>query len=285
METVRRRSSHRVRRASKPDARFSQFYYPDAAGDSVELALRKREEEVRIREQMVMEVEREAMRLQDDRRSPKRPYDIRKTRSVEVEADPFHDSRVPNTHGPPESRVRRYTIAPPGEIKPQISKDVALVLDPSINAKNVTVELEMDVFADLGDELEEFSRLRRLGRFSEARGFFHENLEAYISNPYVKVQYAEMLLAQGDYAKFDTIMTTPIFSKDLPEDPENRYLRQYHELLSVFRHRDHFKRPTVTSDLGLNSLVSCLHLDADVVSSCSCAPVAPVCSSLHLLIV
>lgn len=144
-----------------------------------------------------------------------------------------------------------------------------MVLEPARGTKNVTVELELDIFPDVEDELEEFSRLRRLGRFTEANDFFQSKLTAQLENPYVKVQYAEMLLAQGDYTNF----AAAVEDLDLhvrPNDPRNGYFEHYCQLLKVVRNRSASFRPDGTSDDWLGFPMPHLFEDGDVVS---CTPV------------
>lgn len=69
----------------------------------------------------------------------------------------------------------------------------------SPDMKDTTIHLEHDVIEDLEPELDEFSRLSRLGNFHAANQFFQANLEEYVDNPYIFVQYANMLLEMGDY--------------------------------------------------------------------------------------
>ncbi|KAI0841006.1 hypothetical protein F5Y06DRAFT_308618, partial [Hypoxylon sp. FL0890] len=42
-------------------------------------------------------------------------------------------------------------------------------------------------------------RLKRLGDFTSARRFFKENLQEYLDRPQIIIEYAELLLEQGDY--------------------------------------------------------------------------------------
>lgn len=59
--------------------------------------------------------------------------------------------------------------------------------------------VELDVTQDLELDLDEFCRLGRLGNFHHAKQFFRDNLEQDMDDPYVFVQYAQMLLEMGDY--------------------------------------------------------------------------------------
>lgn len=65
--------------------------------------------------------------------------------------------------------------------------------------KDVTLHLELDITEDLEPDLDEFCHLSRLGNFHQAKQYFRENLEEHIEDPYVFVQYAQMLMEMGDY--------------------------------------------------------------------------------------
>ncbi|KAE9566490.1 hypothetical protein CGMCC3_g17339, partial [Colletotrichum fructicola] len=56
----------------------------------------------------------------------------------------------------------------------------------------------MDMTEDVEEELEEFSRLRRIGHFKAARRYFEEHLESCIENAYVLDQYSQFLLEISD---------------------------------------------------------------------------------------
>ena len=68
------------------------------------------------------------------------------------------------------------------------------------HSNDVTIHLELKVAIDLESELDEFCRLARLGRFKDAKAFYHSSLGEHKDNPYVFCQYAQFLLDMGDYA-------------------------------------------------------------------------------------
>ncbi|KAF7531166.1 hypothetical protein G7054_g9133 [Neopestalotiopsis clavispora] len=72
------------------------------------------------------------------------------------------------------------------------------VWDPS-QSKNVTVQLNLDISEDIGQEIEIFCRLYKMGSFVKARSYFDENLAVHLNKPYIFVMYAEMLLRQGSH--------------------------------------------------------------------------------------
>ncbi|KAI0111353.1 hypothetical protein F4814DRAFT_460639 [Daldinia grandis] len=99
---------------------------------------------------------------------------------------------------------------------------------------SITVHLKMPVQEDLDECLEEFCRLRRLGDFVSARRFFAENLQDHFSKPYILVEYAEMLLEQGDYNTLSSINTGTIFNtmdNDTSKNRDGYLLRSYWELM------------------------------------------------------
>lgn len=77
--------------------------------------------------------------------------------------------------------------------------------------QDVTVHLELPIHDDLDDELEEFSRLKRMGDFRAAKNFFDGCLREHHDHPYVFIQYAEMLLAMGDYGAFESLNPHAVF--------------------------------------------------------------------------
>jgi len=82
----------------------------------------------------------------------------------------------------------------------------------SVDARDVTVHLELDVTEDFDEELEEFNRLGRLGDFRGAKKFFDKSLRSHVNNPAVFVQYAEMLLEMGDYRSISRLNADQVFS-------------------------------------------------------------------------
>ncbi|RSM12597.1 hypothetical protein CEP52_002405 [Fusarium oligoseptatum] len=77
--------------------------------------------------------------------------------------------------------------------------------------RDATVRLNLGVFHDLDDELEEFNRYVRRGEFGTARVFFDKHLLAHVAYPWVFVQYAEMLFEMGDYKSLLQLNAEPVF--------------------------------------------------------------------------
>lgn len=77
--------------------------------------------------------------------------------------------------------------------------------------QDFTVHIDFEVSIDLDDDLEGFSALVRRGNFRKAVSFFSEHLMAYISDPWVFVQYADMLLRMGDFKSINQLNPGPVF--------------------------------------------------------------------------
>ena len=81
-----------------------------------------------------------------------------------------------------------------------------LVLSPHV-VKDSTVHFEMDIEEDLEVQLEEFSRLRRLGRFDDAKEMFQCGLAEHMAYSFlIFIEYADMLYDQGHYRDFLALM-------------------------------------------------------------------------------
>ncbi|KAI0554809.1 hypothetical protein F4679DRAFT_525001 [Xylaria curta] len=110
-----------------------------------------------------------------------------------------HTSRKPTKHvrhnNQPLEDDRRYGVPIP-EPDIRVNREVDGILTP--NSGDLTVHLTMDIEEDLEHHLDEMNRLSRLGHFLSAKEIFDENLQHHIDNSYVLVQYADLLLHQGD---------------------------------------------------------------------------------------
>lgn len=87
--------------------------------------------------------------------------------------------------------------APSLEPEIRVNREIDGILTPS--SGDLTVHLTMDLEEDLEHHLDELNRLSRLGHFLSAKELFNENLQHHVDNPYVLVQYADLLLHQGDF--------------------------------------------------------------------------------------
>ncbi|KAJ4347843.1 uncharacterized protein N0V89_009213 [Didymosphaeria variabile] len=74
---------------------------------------------------------------------------------------------------------------------------------------DVTLHLQLEIADDISDDLEEFSRLCRLGNFARASRYLTEHLIGQEQNPYVYVQYAHSLYDSGNYADLLSLQTQP----------------------------------------------------------------------------
>lgn len=125
-----------------------------------------------------------------------------------------------------------------------LGKRADVTYDPSrAAARDMAVRVEMDIEEDLESELEEFSRLRRLGRFKEAKAHVMSRLDRLGPTPYSQMLYADMLLAAGDYRTFHSLpsavpLGSPRERHEMSHDELSRYLVDAnYGLLDVFSQR------------------------------------------------
>ncbi|KAK8011525.1 hypothetical protein PG990_010490 [Apiospora arundinis] len=118
------------------------------------------------------------------------------------------------------------------------SNRVNAIWDPS-QQSDLTIHLKLPVQENLDDKIDEFCRLRRLGDFPSARKFFAQELADQDDNPYVLVQYAEMLLEQGDYATLAKLNGHELFAPGgrLLDSKEGSLLCLYWHMIQVERSR------------------------------------------------
>jgi len=70
------------------------------------------------------------------------------------------------------------------------------------------------------EELEKFSKLRRLGDFKEAQKLFNERLSDRFDDLYF-IQYAQLLLEAGDFRSFSTLRLSHVFGDLDDNSPQN----------------------------------------------------------------
>lgn len=99
----------------------------------------------------------------------------------------------------------------------------------STSTRDLTVHLDLELSQDIDNELEEFSRLSRIGNFASAESFFDLHLRSHLSNPYLFVQYADMLLEKGDYKALVSIDDSSVFV-GRGEDGPHDYEFEFHQL-------------------------------------------------------
>lgn len=99
----------------------------------------------------------------------------------------------------------------------------------SADTRNLTAHLDLELSQDIEDELEEFSRLSRIGNFASAESFFDLHLRSHLSNPSLFVQYADMLLKKGDFKALMSVDDSSIFvTRD--EGGPHDYGFEFHQL-------------------------------------------------------
>lgn len=129
------------------------------------------------------------------------------------------------------NRIASKSAAPAGHTRPSKTPNepqhvpglFQTVFDVN-HPQDASVHLELPITDDHDAELEEFCRLQRLGNFGAAEDYFEKKLEPYLSNPYVFVQFGQMLLEKGDYLAFERLNPEAVFGKDYK--PRSRVLRE-----------------------------------------------------------
>lgn len=83
--------------------------------------------------------------------------------------------------------------------------------------KDPITSFEVDTQEDIPGELEAFIRLNRLGRFSEAKAFFEETLRPHVDQFPVFIEYADLLLEQGNFRSLSEFLgsaSKKLFTKE-----------------------------------------------------------------------
>lgn len=119
------------------------------------------------------------------------------------------------------NRVASKPAAPAGDTRPSKTPNepqhvpglFQTVFDVN-HPQDASVHLKLPITDDHDAELEEFCRLQRLGNFGAAEDYFEKKLEPYLSNPYVFVQFGQMLLEKGDYLAFERLSPEAVFGKE-----------------------------------------------------------------------
>jgi hypothetical protein len=70
---------------------------------------------------------------------------------------------------------------------------------------DITLHSELEIVEDISVDLEEFSRLCRIGNFAVAKYHFMKSLYDHKDNLHVSVQYVQMLLESGDYKTLNSM--------------------------------------------------------------------------------
>lgn len=110
-----------------------------------------------------------------------------------------------------------------------------LLILPDVPIESIPLEVDLVEDSDIEDELEDFSRLRRIGNIREAENFFDCQLRARMATDlFILIQYAEMLLEKGDYRALNELKEKPLFGSpdDKSPDPVKR-LYLYWSLMQI----------------------------------------------------
>lgn len=75
------------------------------------------------------------------------------------------------------------------------------MIDVYDHGKNATIRLDIDVQIDLAEDIAELARLNRLGWFKKGVALFEDKLKNHLDSFPVVVEYADLLLQQGEYTK------------------------------------------------------------------------------------
>ncbi|KAG7044504.1 tetratricopeptide repeat domain-containing protein [Colletotrichum scovillei] len=90
--------------------------------------------------------------------------------------------------------------------------DIRVLVNPK-SPQDVSLRTETAITEDFEEQLEEFSRLWRLGKFQEATTLFDECLKDLVDNPYILEQYGQCLLEKSDY------LTLSQLAREFPPEP------------------------------------------------------------------
>lgn len=158
----------------------------------------------------------------DDHYIPREPSNSRPTRPRRAASLPPQDKRQRS-----KERVKTKDDSNKGR-KQQADGPTILRIPTNIDAvynsaeaKDVTVHMDIELFNDLDDELEILNRLTRMGNFTLAKEFFDSHLKAHVDDPNVFVQYAEMLLEQGDFKSLLSLDGSSVFRERGHDDPKD----------------------------------------------------------------
>jgi hypothetical protein len=103
--------------------------------------------------------------------------------------------------GREQSILRNNRFADPGGSQSPVPKEATVININPLVPQDVTVHISLPLRDDLECALEDFSRMRRLGRFKEALELFDDRLAHFLDNQYVLVQYGLCLWDGGHMAK------------------------------------------------------------------------------------
>ncbi|QKX55122.1 uncharacterized protein TRUGW13939_02214 [Talaromyces rugulosus] len=138
---------------------------------------------------------------------------VERSHLVPVENDINQKSPVPSPLNTNDSTKARRGSPLATKAPTALAQDVQNVLSPS-STRDTTVHFQMDVQEDVESQLEEFSRLKRLGHFAAAEQYFQNYLAHFLPLRPVVNEYAEMLLEQGAYRRALEFLSRDLFDDD-----------------------------------------------------------------------
>lgn len=95
-------------------------------------------------------------------------------------------------------------------------------------AKDVSFHMALGIEEDLEDHLETLARHRRLGQFKMALKKYEARAEAFRDEPLAAVEYAELLVEQGNFKRLARGIRDETIVFDLPDGQANESLESRH---------------------------------------------------------
>jgi hypothetical protein len=183
--------------------------------DSKQLVVRERQSDTFNRRHRFSSPVRSRERYLDGEQEQCRPIERRRTGISEGERSRIEERHVRRERhsSPVIEPVRRRSRSPSlvddaesdESIRTPRHQKIDEVIWDLSRTKDVTMHLELDITEDLELDLDEFCRLGRLGNFHQAKQFFRDNLEQHMDDPYIFVQYAQMLMEMGDHLSIEAL--------------------------------------------------------------------------------
>ncbi|KAI1806232.1 hypothetical protein F4811DRAFT_569355 [Daldinia bambusicola] len=135
---------------------------------------------------------------------------------------------------------------------------------------DLTVHLKLSAQEDIDESLEEFCRMWRMGDFVSAKRFFAENLQDHLDEPDILIEYAEMLLEQGDYNSLSRIMVDTRFNRIISnarDDSDGEMLYQYWKIMHGFTTTHTITADPTGLDLSYNMTIDEIDPQRELYSS------------------
>ncbi|KLU82304.1 hypothetical protein MAPG_01378 [Magnaporthiopsis poae ATCC 64411] len=103
----------------------------------------------------------------------------------------------PDAREKPTGFVQRL----PGQPRLRHNEDATLIYFNPLAPEDIVDRKSLLMGDDIEDVLEDFARLRRLGRFADAVRLFEEQIAYCLDNRYIQIQYAQSLLEAGEIGR------------------------------------------------------------------------------------